>query len=124
MQYVVRKEEDVLSGALVSMTCASGCAGLEEYTTGVLWAKKYYFLRVSFRRCSRLEHVFVVPVGALRPGDRFFIFAATIRDVPLDVLHTCNHLYPPRHRTVRNAIRGNVVSALDVCLVEAHLSVI
>lgn len=57
MQYIVRKEEDMLSGALVSSTCgASGCTGSEEYTTGVLWAKKYYFLRVSCRRCS-LDHV-------------------------------------------------------------------
>ncbi|CAM9764927.1 unnamed protein product, partial [Ectocarpus sp. 6 AP-2014] len=46
MQYVVRGEEDLLSGALVSTTCGgSGCDGVEEYATGVLWEQKYYFLR-------------------------------------------------------------------------------
>ncbi|CAN0188118.1 unnamed protein product, partial [Pylaiella littoralis] len=42
MQYVIRNEEDVLSGALVSTTCRnSDCTDKEEYATGVLWARKY-----------------------------------------------------------------------------------
>ena len=49
MQYVVREEEDILSGALVSKTCGSSmCTGKEEYATGVLWGQSYYFLRASF----------------------------------------------------------------------------
>ncbi|CAM9619777.1 unnamed protein product [Ectocarpus sp. 13 AM-2016] len=48
MQYVVRGEEDLLSGALVSTTCGgSGCGDVEEYATGVLWEQKYYLLRAG-----------------------------------------------------------------------------
>lgn len=47
MQYVVRKDEDPLSGALVSTTCRNS-ACVEEYATGVLWSKKYY--KVQARR--------------------------------------------------------------------------
>lgn len=48
MQYVVRAEEDTPGGALVSMTCGnSSCAGEEEYATGLLWSRSYYYLRAS-----------------------------------------------------------------------------
>jgi len=46
MQYVIRKEEDPLYGALVSTTCRNSMC-VEEYATGVLWSKKYYKVRVS-----------------------------------------------------------------------------
>lgn len=60
MQYVVRKYEDLLSGALVTSACRTTPCTDEKYTTGVLWARTYYFLQVSSQAVHLVPGTFVV----------------------------------------------------------------